>query len=143
MKTKKKMEEYDKHAIQLFQFITELFEDEFVVHREDMDYKTKKWFQGELEQTYNSILALLVNNILDEDTIKKLVNKLTLDVLFLQSLLEDYIDLCNELPLHYITVVGYILVRVERVEKYEMCENIRKFYLMYGQKLIDEKILIV
>ena len=137
------MEEYDKHAFQLFEFITDLFEDEYIVDRDDMDYKTKLWFKKELDETYKGILTLLVNRILEEDIIKKIVNKLILDVIFLQGIIDDYTDLSNELPYHYITIVGYILVRIERVEKYEMCENIKNFYLIYGKKLIDEKIIIV
>jgi len=143
MKTKKKLEEYDKHAFNLFEYITGLFEDEFILHREDMDYKTKLWFKKELDETYKGILTLLVNRVLEEDIINKVVNKLILDVIFLQSLIDDYTDLCNELPYHYITIVGYILVRIERVEKYEMCQNIKNFYSSYGKKLIDEKIIVV
>ena len=57
------MEEYDKHAIHLFQFITELFEDEFIVHRDDMDYKTKKQqLVDEYNKTQQIIQQLIAKN---------------------------------------------------------------------------------
>lgn len=141
-KNEQKLNDIDKWSERLFNYMKEAFEDEFILHREDMDYKTKLWVNKELEKTYAHIYPILKNKFVSDEILEDLAYKLMNDIIFLRVVIkDDWDNLYDEIPAHYITILGYILIRAIQLEKFEICSNIKKFYDLYINQLTINDII--
>lgn len=143
MKSKKKIENIDMLMNIEYEWITAMFEDEYINDRKDMDTKTKLWLMNEIKSTYQVLTTLLVKEILPNDAIIKNVTKLINNLIFLLPVINDYIDLCDFIPKHYILILTYILEKAEAKEKFEICQNILNFQNEFIKQLNDKNIMII
>jgi hypothetical protein len=142
MKNKKKnipndINNLDNFSFQLATYIEGLFTEEYIVDRKDMDFTFKKHITDLLGNSYIQIYKLLRPRILKEDELDYIIGVLSDDVNFILTLLEDYPDICLELPLHYLTILLYIEFKIIELEKYEIAANLRAFFIKWEQKIRD------
>jgi hypothetical protein len=122
------IEDLDNVSYNLLQYIRGIFIDEYLDTRQDIDYKFKKQIIDLLDDSYVHIYAILINKFLDNDKLKLLAKNLTRDLLFLDKLLEEYIEIVSILPTHHLMCLQFIKNNLLETEKYEVLSNINKFF---------------
>lgn len=122
------IEDLDNVSYNLLQYIRGIFIDEYLDTRQDIDYKFKKQIIDLLDDSYVHIYAILINKFLDNDKLKLLAKNLTRDLLFLDKLLEEYIEIVSILPTYHLMCLQFIKNNLLETEKYEVLSNINKFF---------------
>jgi len=136
------IEDLDNVSYNLLQYIRGVFIDEYLDQRQDIDYKFKKQIIELLDDSYIHIYAILINKFLDKDKLKSLSKNLINDLVFLDILLEDYIEIVSILPTHHLMCLQFIKNNLLETEKYEILSNINKFFNLLVEELIITGLLL-